>query len=1329
MNVPRVGRPAGPVLAAGVTMAVILVTLSWYYFARYRTNSEYLVRRDFRVLGIAGRQLQATVDDVARMMDAHAQEVARWQPSAADPDAPQVGRPPLAWASEKDAVEDVFKRSRQGLFGLKPPYVEFESCLFRAGATSPAGCRIPRPPRAALSRPEDTGMRAALASRGRLSLIRRQVRPEGTLEIRAEIDLARAIQPFLVWGVFDSVVLVDDQRRVVMATPRDLNVTRLEPPAVATPAKEETAEGEVARPESFTLSVAEDAYRVFHYGLELGGSSSGSQRLPLTLAGFVPVSRLRTESLAINPLWLAALALVAISGVLLWPFLKTSLMGAAESLRVADLVAMAVSLVLGVGLGVLVSLDTSAYRWPRPGGPHDVDAQLTKLAEKLSCQFEADLEEGLELLDMTRGVPRRVLERHPRARVTEDSPPLAEPERRRLLGSSFTQITWISGDGMQFLKWARDDVPPPMFSVEDREYFRAIRDGRGWGGRRPFPFFVEAVRSRSSGQVLAIFSAPTRVLEQKDDGSTEVVAVGMRPRSVIDPVLPAGFEFAVIDADGRVLFDSQPDRTLEENFFEECQRPRRLRAAVQSRARETLNVRYWGQDHVLAATPLPGTPWSLLVFFRKDQLRAAHFQALTVSATLLLSVVVALALYGALARALAKGGAEVWFWPREGSEARLVLAALLLLLLGGLLAGLAGAPDPALRLRAAALFPLVALGAVVRLLGPEGVRTQRVGTTLYVVPLTALLVASPTKPAVLGTVAAAILLGLAAFYASPRPAVIPAPTLRTAYTGFVLSALLCCSAVPAAVFFRVAWELEMDNYQRSTQLDLAQRVASAHARGDAPPARERLVLSEAMWNTTVVPSDGPSPRAGDCRTSLLEWSLMRTRRFDYPSSRMPAIPNHAGCDGSWTATYDGSERTVTVGPPIVASPLTVRSDAPPFEVYGRWVTWVPLLALGLFVLGLIRLLLRRSFLIDFSDAHTISVSDLAALPLPANLFLLVPSFANLEALEGRRGVDFVSLASRSAADIRQLCLTPSDREVLCLHHFDHVSSDPELAEALLEFLENAPAARASVVIVSEREPESVLRLPAGHEVQARARRYVDRPESRRWERVLGRFVRMVVHDPGDPDRFSLELETVRGNLRARISTDGHVALERLFSTVQAECREHGPLQEVGLAVVRLPGFATLDPYRLVRHIRELADRHYRAVWSGLTDKEKLLLTQVASGNLINPQNRRALNRLLALRLVVKRSRFELVNASFGEFVLAAVTPADVAEWRRSCQTSTWALVRGPVFVTLAAIGVFLGYTQRDFLPAAVGIVGTSVPLLVKLLDLFRGLQGQAKPAS
>jgi hypothetical protein len=123
------------------------------------------------------------------------------------------------------------------------------------------------------------------------------------------------------------------------------------------------------RPESFTLAVAEEMYRVFCYGLDLSMSAPGIPRVPVALAGFVPVSRLQSESLAINPFWLAALVLVVVSGVLLWPFLKTALIGPAEPLRVSDLVAVVLSLILIVGLGVLVSLDTAAYQSPRPDGP------------------------------------------------------------------------------------------------------------------------------------------------------------------------------------------------------------------------------------------------------------------------------------------------------------------------------------------------------------------------------------------------------------------------------------------------------------------------------------------------------------------------------------------------------------------------------------------------------------------------------------------------------------------------------------------------------------------------------------------------------------------------------------------------------------------------------------------------------------------------------------------------------------------------------------------------------------------------------------------------
>jgi hypothetical protein len=209
LSLPRIGRPSATVIAASATLAVIAVSLSWYTIARYSSNSEYLLRRNFRVLAVAGRQLQGAVGDVAAIVDAHVQEVGRWKTSqsdaSADAEVSPAVRPPRSWALANDSVVEVFTQSRDGLFGLKPPYVEFESCLYRKGAIEPSRCRLPINVETGRSMSPST--LPSLTSRGKLTLTRRQALSGWTLEVRAEIDLARAIQPFLVQGVFDSVVL------------------------------------------------------------------------------------------------------------------------------------------------------------------------------------------------------------------------------------------------------------------------------------------------------------------------------------------------------------------------------------------------------------------------------------------------------------------------------------------------------------------------------------------------------------------------------------------------------------------------------------------------------------------------------------------------------------------------------------------------------------------------------------------------------------------------------------------------------------------------------------------------------------------------------------------------------------------------------------------------------------------------------------------------------------------------------------------------------------------------------------------------------------------
>jgi hypothetical protein len=103
-------------------------------------------------------------------------------------------------------------------------------------------------------------------------------------------------------------------------------------------------------------------------------------------------------------------------------------------------------------------------------------------------------------------------------------------------------------------------------------------------------------------------------------------------------------------------------------------------------------------------------------------------------------------------------------------------------------------------------------------------------------------------------------LGVAAYSASraAKLAVLPTPGLRSAYTMFGLSALLSCSALPAALLFRGAWGLEMEHYVRSTQLDLAQRVDATSF------GARRIVASEPLWNTAVQPAPAAQRAAGDC---------------------------------------------------------------------------------------------------------------------------------------------------------------------------------------------------------------------------------------------------------------------------------------------------------------------------------------------------------------------------------------------------------------------------------------------------------------------------------
>jgi hypothetical protein len=59
-----------------------------------------------------------------------------------------------------------------------------------------------------------------------------------------------------------------------------------------------------------------------------------------------------------------------------------------------------------------------------------------------------------------------------------------------------------------------------------------------------------------------------------------VAALSIPMRTLIDPIIVPGFGFVAINDAGKVLFHSDPQHSLSENFFLESDNSQRLRALV-----------------------------------------------------------------------------------------------------------------------------------------------------------------------------------------------------------------------------------------------------------------------------------------------------------------------------------------------------------------------------------------------------------------------------------------------------------------------------------------------------------------------------------------------------------------------------------------------------------------------------------------------------------------------------------------------------------------------------------------------------------------------------
>lgn len=326
-------------------------------------------------------------------------------------------------------------------------------------------------------------------------------------------------------------------------------------------------------------------------------------RVRFVLCGLMRQSRFRTESVSVPGTVLTAIALLFfLVTVGAWPLLKFATMRLASRIPRKAVMYYALCSTATVMLMIMLVVHVG-YVLYDPA----TDNNLEDLAKAIDDHLGQEIESALGVMNVVMHSARFA---DPQSNKLKNL--LKEPGLQLAAYPYFYRLNSYDGQGNEQVRWVVDTEFPPSIQASDRPYFKGVMRNDLWylpSLGTDLRFRIDPVYSRKTGEYVAAIALP-----RKPAG----IALMATPLlSLIGPVLPPDYGFAVIDASGKVLFHSEASRNGRENFFDECRHSEDLRAAVRARKQTFLDVDYLGFSHRLIVRPFTTVhqcPWSLVAF-------------------------------------------------------------------------------------------------------------------------------------------------------------------------------------------------------------------------------------------------------------------------------------------------------------------------------------------------------------------------------------------------------------------------------------------------------------------------------------------------------------------------------------------------------------------------------------------------------------------------------------------------------------------------------------------------------------------------------------------
>jgi len=1016
------------------------------------------------------------------------------------------------------------------------------------------------------------------------------------------------------------------------------------------------------------------------------------------LIGLVSKEKFRTQTWQLSPSVVLGLLFAAFLVLLSLPLLKLLTMGPQDRWSMTDFCLLVSAGILGLGLLTIGIIDISIFRMTKDS----VDDKLLSVSESVSTKFGKELnalishlaksDKPVSLGNVKEELEGKDLSCLRGANVvfpTTKSHVLKEVQGKPTDYQFFDSIFWVDCSGRLRVHWdsryLSNYTPPIAPNLIGRPYVSNVLKKRLYhlketnkSEKRPPlketneaeklpPFWIDPVYSWVDGQFTTIISIQS-AHAFPGEPTNAVAAIETHLSSLEGPIIENGTGFAIVDSSsGKVLFHSDKKRNLRENFFDETDGNRTLKALSLSRGTDCFDGKYSGTSHRFCTKPLEDLPWTLIVFQSMEPLRAANLQAVIISSALygVYALVVSLLLSIALTlRALRFAGLPDWIWPTESRyrQYRMVTWINCALLVIGSLALFLFSSQYAFTV-AVMLLPLLAAICVL-------------GVVYDVLP-------GQAREKVAG--------------AGDGPW-----GYRKSYLTASGTMLALCSVLPATVCLSLSYEAESVLLMKSGALQLARGLAERADRINQHYRSQNEFASLIKERLVFVPQSEPvSPKAVQPQEIAFAQDIHLAK---YSAGMLPG--------------YDGIELVSGMVPVTEeAKPVTSKPQSPENQqessvnargdLSEQWF-------------DNIQKTLRMSYNDEFVKTHGLTAvakktedaqwecksEKCSLIYRPVSAYYDAAGAGHAKSIDERWKVTLVrSSVERFIGGIFvvlpivgvfliSLSARVNNKAVV----FKKVYLIGVMVGVLLVgiagcFIPDLVLITISLVAMALAFIWLIYALPT---IVARRIFLLDFPS-----------VPITAHEAlsfaMNEERLPLEAQELVGkefSASPYLVEIGNRAKEKV-DRLQSLVSHVGPQQGVASFVY------------------EQALEDYRKLWAQCTKYEKAALFQLAKTGFLSIVHA-AIPLLLEKRVVLRDPAPRLMNQSFRQFVLSQ--EEEIAKLREEVSEGTWNLLEWPIGVTLALILAGLMYTQEE-LPSALSALVAGVPVLLptifKLLDLFK----------